>query len=189
MVGQHDQRGPPRGPTCARRRIGAGYSVVAIASSGVADAALVDLGALVECDAQETGCLKTTRAARTDRDCRHERSPARRPKGRPSGRPLESVTEPCRERRHDLFVHCDRGPHGRLRRYLLPASAFANASLQPSLMSGICSSWSPRSPPAGFDVGAELLDVCLAGSPDRGRADDRDLTVLGQVGKMPSRSP
>ena len=31
-------------------------SVVAIASSDVADAALVDLGALAECDAQETLC-------------------------------------------------------------------------------------------------------------------------------------
>ena len=45
----------------------------AIASSYLANAALVDLGALVECDAQETGCPRgLLRAARTGRDCRHE---------------------------------------------------------------------------------------------------------------------
>ena len=71
-------------------------SVVAIASSGVADAALVDLGALVECDAQETGCPEDDLEPREQIGivATNDRRP-RPPKGRPSGHPLELVTEPC----------------------------------------------------------------------------------------------
>lgn len=40
---------------------------------------------------------------------------------------------------------------------------------------------SPRSPLAGFDVRAELLDVNLAGSPDRRRAASRRASKVGQL--------
>ena len=71
-------------------------SVVAIASSGVADAALVDLGALVECDAQETGCPEDDLEPREQIGivATNDRRPGD-PRGGLPATPSSSVTEPC----------------------------------------------------------------------------------------------
>jgi hypothetical protein len=69
----------------------------AIASSDVADAALVDLGALAQCDAQETLCPMTTwsRANRSGLSPRTNASPATGATGRLSGPPFR-LSRPSR---------------------------------------------------------------------------------------------
>ena len=111
----------------------------AIASSDLADAALVDLGALVECDAQETGCPEDDLEPREQigivaTDDRQPGDPRGGLPATPSSWSLNLV-----ENVDTVYLStATAGPHGRLRRYLLPASAFANASFQPSLMSATC---------------------------------------------------
>ena len=83
----------------------------AIASSNLANAALVDLGALVECDAQETGCPEDDLEPREQIGivATNDRQPGD-PKGGLPAAPSKSAIEPCCERRHGSFVHCDRRP-------------------------------------------------------------------------------
>jgi hypothetical protein len=62
----------------------------AIASSGLADAALVDLGTLAQCDAQETLCPDDDLEPREQIGivAANDRQPGDRHDGRPSGRPF-----------------------------------------------------------------------------------------------------